>query len=433
MPLLVIMIKGNHPHLKSVLIISHTFPPQIKTGANRIRAFFCDLPNYGWKALILTIGNGHDPLLRSNLHSYHQKDDAVYRIKPLFFRMSHYKLINRLFSLFHYPDPNSFWAIPAILFGRKLLLNKQANVLLSTFPVATSHLVGACLNLLTGVPWCADFRDPMVQEGYPKDPLQRLIWRWIESRTVRHAHKILFTTQAACEYYIRRYPFLDMDRCAVVPNGYIEEDFEHIPTQSKATHSGPIRFIHAGTLYAEERNPKNIFEGIAKLLKSGSFSHEDFVFDFYGSGDAKSFYSFSEMARDLRLARNICFHPPISHSEILALMSQYDVLVLIQGPSCNHQIPAKAYEYFRLRKPILAFTNPNGETGKLIISNNAGIVTNINDSDAIADSIREVITLLRQGQSLPIIDENRLPLFSRTYQAERLAAILDGCLYAFPK
>jgi len=48
-------------------------------------------------------------------------------------------------------------------------------------------------------------------------------------------------------------------------------------------------------------------------------------------------------------------------------------LLLLQASNCNSQIPAKVYEYLRAGKPILALTDPEGDTATLL--RNLGINT----------------------------------------------------------
>ena len=55
----------------------------------------------------------------------------------------------------------------------KMIRELKPAAIWSTYPIATAHLIGAELHRKTGLPWIADFRDPMAQDGYPADPV---IW-----------------------------------------------------------------------------------------------------------------------------------------------------------------------------------------------------------------------------------------------------------------
>ena len=48
-------------------------------------------------------------------------------------------------------------------------------------------LIGLSISRIFKKPWIADFRDPMVQENYPSDPVKSRLWKWIEKKTVLNA------------------------------------------------------------------------------------------------------------------------------------------------------------------------------------------------------------------------------------------------------
>ena len=62
-------------------------------------------------------------------------------------------------------------------------------------------------------------------------------------------------------------------------------------------------------------------------------------------------------------------------------------LLLLQGPTCNHQIPAKAYEYLRVGRPILALTSHEGDTAALLQDAGGASITDLMDEDALSRAI----------------------------------------------
>jgi hypothetical protein len=79
--------------------------------------------------------------------------------------------------------------------------------------------------------------------------------------------------------------------------------------------------------------------------------------------------------------------PPIPYRSALQEMMRADGLLVLQASNCNDQIPAKVYEYLRCQRPILALTDPRGDTAGLL--REAGI-RNI----ARLDSTREIASEL---------------------------------------
>lgn len=47
-------------------------------------------------------------------------------------------------------------------------------------------------------------------------------------------------------------------------------------------------------------------------------------------------------------------------------MLSSDGLLILQADNCNRQIPAKAYEYLRAGRPILALSDSRGDTATLL-------------------------------------------------------------------
>jgi len=111
-----------------------------------------------------------------------------------------------------------------------------------------------------------------------------------------------------------------------------------------------IRLLHTGLVYPEERDPRAFFAALARLKAHGRIAAPQLRIDLRASG-SEEYYS--EMLKALQIADLVHLLPPLPYREALQDSVDADGLLLFQGVSCNHQIPAKAYEYIRLGKPIL--------------------------------------------------------------------------------
>ena len=104
--------------------------------------------------------------------------------------------------------------------------------------------------------------------------------------------------------------------------------------------------------------------------------------------------------------------------------SEADGLLLLQGPSCNHQIPAKLYEYLRLRKPILALTDAQGDTARVLAETGGATVIDLLQEDAIHQGLPSFLESLRLGvHALP--DRLATARHARHIQAQALGQCLD--------
>src|SRR5262249_39214716 len=113
------------------------------------------------------------------------------------------------------------------------------------------------------------------------------------------------------------------------------------------------------------------------------------------------------------------------YREVLKEGAAADALLLFQGVTCNHQIPAKAYEYFRLRRPILAMTTHEGDTAALLRDVGGSTIANMYDSEEIYRSLINFLEQLRRGDH-PLRDSAQSSRSSRRNQAHELGALLDG-------
>ena len=120
-------------------------------------------------------------------------------------------------------------------------------------PCASPALViGRELARRTGLPWVADFRDPMAQPGFPADPRKWECFNAIERQTIAEADCCVFTTPGAAAEYQSRYP-ARAEHLHVIENGYDEESFaslteEPAPLNPGAT-NGPLTVGSKNTMW----------------------------------------------------------------------------------------------------------------------------------------------------------------------------------------
>ena len=75
---------------------------------------------------------------------------------------------------------------------------------------------------------------------------------------------------------------------------------------------------------------------------------------------------YAGILKELKIDDIVQLLSALPYRKALEDCARADALLLFQAASCNHQIPAKAYEYLRLGKPVLALTPVVGDTAKLL-------------------------------------------------------------------
>ena len=109
-------------------------------------------------------------------------------------------------------------------------------------------------------------------------------------------------------------------------------------------------------------------------------------------------------------------------SSLLALLAW--LLLLLQGASCNQQIPAKLYEYLYCQRPLLALCHKDGEVAALCQQHNLGIWADIDDATAIAAALLQLLAQLKNN-SARVLSAQELVLYSRQHQARRLLKLMQ--------
>jgi glycosyltransferase involved in cell wall biosynthesis len=334
-------------------------------------------------------------------------------------------VFGRYWSLLAIPDRWQSWIIGGYFAGMRIIREWAPHAIMSTYPIASAHVIGAALQRRSGLPWIADLRDPMAQDNYPPEPRVRRSYLAIERAIVRRASRITVTTAGTAELYRKRYPQYPADSVVVIPNGFDPEAFADRPLQTEpapSRPSGKLRLLHSGLLYPSERDPRMLFAALAELRDVGQLDASQLEIAFRGCG----FEEVHQRELDrLRLNDLVKLLPPVSYAEALQEMAGADACLLLQASNCNQQIPAKLYEYLYSRKPILPLTDPIGDTGQLLAELDIPHITALDDKDAIKSALPRFLEQLRSG-FLPLPPFEKVLRYSRRSLTSELAATLEA-------
>jgi len=410
---------------KRILVIAYHFPPiLVSSGLHRTAKFTQYLPDYDWYPDVLTV-NTRAYIRTSN-------DKPVLAPKCTLTRAfaldtsRHLSIKGKYSKFMSLPDRWISWWLGAIPAGLDLIKRNKPKVIWSTYPIATAHLIAYTLHRLTGIPWVADFRDPMTDVPYPEDRHTKAVYRWIEKKTIKHCSHAIFTTPGTLKLYADRYPHIPSDHWHVIANGYDEEAFDAIDVGQKPAEKpasdNTICLVHSGILYKVERNPEPFFEAIVALKKSGDISKDTLKIILRASGNEDNY---QQRLNQLKIDDIVILAAALPYQEALSEMLTADGLLLFQAATCNRQIPAKAYEYLRAHRPIFALTDAQGNTAALL--KDAGIDTqvDIESKEQIAAGLMRFIQLVK-NKTAPLAPESVIQTHSRKHRTIELVKILDS-------
>jgi glycosyltransferase involved in cell wall biosynthesis len=403
-------------------MIAFHFPP-MRGSSGILRALkYCQyLPEYGWDPAILTAHARAYATTSPDQMTEIPTQMTVARAFALDVAR-HLSVRGRYPGWLEIPDRWSPWAIGGVCSGLRLVRRFRPDVIWSTFPIATAHVIGVALHKLTGIPWVADFRDPMAQEGYPSDPRRHRAYRWIEERALRHAARVLFTTPGTLRMYAERYPWVPTQKLAINENGYDEESFRaaEMAALPASPAARPLKLLHSGIVYPSERDPQHLFQAVQRLLKTGQLNPGEVEIVFRASGHDGHLAALIEkhaVGSVVKLA------PALGYRDALAEMIQADALLVLQASNCNEQIPAKLYEYFRARRPILALTDPKGDTASALRQAGLDAIAPLDSPAAIAELLPSFLRSLHRRDAAVALPD-AVAASSRRARAGELASVL---------
>lgn len=412
--------------MKNLLMIAYHFPPvRVSSGIQRTLKFATYLRDHGWKAQVLTVTpSAYEKVSDDQLHEI--PADVVVKRAFTLDTAKHLSVKGRYLGWLALPDRWVSWCIAGTWAGLGMIRRFRPRVIWSTYPIATAHLLGLILHRLTGIPWVADFRDSMTEDNYPTNPRQRWVYRWIERQTIKHCSRAVFTTPGAIRMYAERYPEIPSSRWALIPNGYDEENFARAEAsgeylQAVADKSDQIVLLHSGVLYPSERDPTQFFAALAELKKTGKLlaGQVRVVLRATGHDDLHS-----RLITENGLEDIVFLEPSIGYEAALAEMLTVDGLLVFQASNCNHQIPAKIYEYLRARRPILALTDPAGDTARVLYDAGLQSVVPLDDQRAIAEKLAGFIDDIRRHRAA-VASNDKIIEHSRQARTRILAELLD--------
>ena len=184
----------------------------------------------------------------------------------------------------------------------------------------------------------------------------------------------------------------------------------------------PLRLLHSGLLYPSERDPTQLFAALAELQADGKIDAQSVQLLFRAAGNDADY---NQRIRNLGLEKLVHILPSVPYKQALAEIAHADGLLLLQASNCNDQIPAKLYEYLYCGRPILALTDANGDTGKLLSQLGIANIADLADKLQIKKAVVDFMAAVRSG-SVARVPLDTVMKYSRRDLTGELARQLDA-------
>lgn len=404
-------------------MVAYHFPPLTgSSGIQRTLRFVQQLPQYGWDTGVLSARSIAYEHTNPDLDSDVPPETIVRRAWALD-SARHLAISGRHIGFTSRPDRWVSWKFDGVRQGLQLIRQIRPAALWSTFPIATAHTIAASLQRRSGLPWIADFRDPMAQDDYPPDPKTWASYKDVEEQVVRQANWCVFTTPGAARMYRDRYPEA-ADRIVVLENGYDEESFSNLPADRSPLNPGYVTLLHSGIVYPEERDPAQLFAALRLMRERGTPRAATLRLRFRAAVHEPLL---ARLAAEHGVSDQVEIVPGIGYRDALAEMSRADGLLIMQAENCNAQIPAKLYEYLRAGRPIVGLTDSAGDTAGALRAAGIDCIAALDSAQDIAATLGGWLQAGAEGRASRATPQATAAAERRARTAE-LAQLLDRCV-----
>ena len=429
--------------MRKVLVITYYWPPMGGGGVQRWLKFTKYMRLYGWEPVVYTPENAElmsrDESLYGDiapgievvktriwepfeLYRRFSGKGADEKIQPGFLQESNTSPFMQNLAVwirgnFFIPDAKMFWIRPSVKFLKKYLVSNGIDMIISTGPPHSNHLIALKLKEALNIGWLADFRDPWTNiDYYHKLRLGKLADKRhhdLERRVVSMADEVVTVSWTWAEDFKKSAGRLPV----VITNGFDEEDFSEQVTHVKGK---TMTITHIGSLNAD-RCPHAFFRAVSALVSEKRISQDELKLKFIGPTDVSVF-------NDLRQGgiESISEHiPHLSHKEVLTRIRTSELLLLPLNdtPNIGGVIPGKLYEYIASGRPILCVGNITGDCARILSESGAGETFDFNDEDGIKSYLLKKLSEFRSGDfSVGIKPAAK---FSRKILAGEICSILD--------
>jgi glycosyltransferase involved in cell wall biosynthesis len=314
------------------------------------------------------------------------------------------------------PKPFVRTFLPSVLRLARTARREDVDVVMAASNPFHLQLVGLMVSTLSGVPWLAEFRDPMV-ENPDRDPdaVTTKLARVVEWLTVHLADHVVWGDgiQMEDDYFVETYG-VDPETVTKLPlRGIRPERFESAGVEDY----DDFTITYAGSFYDGWIEPYSFFQGLGQYVEANGES--GLRVQFYGDWRP----DYDDAIATAGLESVVQHHDFVPKEEVIPRLKGSDALLYIGGddPENRLSVPSKINDYVGAKSPILAVVDPSFRVADIVEDNGLGVVVPYDDPD----EIRRGIESLRDGTQGYDPDEAVFDTFDRKHKADALASILD--------
>lgn len=291
-------------------------------------------------------------------------------------------------ALLWLPDDEQRFIAPALRAARSIM--PGTDLIYTSAPSWSTHIVGLLLRRRHSVRWAADFRDPWTdilahRKGRYRTAVTSAVLRRMELAVLRRADHVVAVAARTRDVLALKLPDNERHKFLLVRNGV---DVTLPPRKERF--AGPFRIAYAGSFY-DDRDPRVFLQGLARLHRRGLVTPANLRVDFAGSCRTLGPISIEAYVRQLGLDGIVEFHDWMPQSEARDLLARADLL-LILARGMELQVPNKLYEYLGMRIPIFAYADSDGETAAVLKAIEGHFVVTQQEPEAMERALESALS-----------------------------------------
>lgn len=322
---------------------------------------------------------------------------------------------------FFRPDPRCLWIDPSVRYLKKYLEEHPVDLIVSTGPPQSMHLIGMKLSERTGLPWIADFRDPWTKIFYFKHlSMTKATEKWhkkMEKKVLDNASLVV----AVSPLVQKEFQSVTNTRVELVTNGFDDCDFEtEINKEAFGGKDKDFVITHTG-LFAADGNPTILWDVLAEKCQKDEDFRRLLKIKLIGKTDEKILLSLEE--RNLNgVVVDMGYQP---HSVAVKEQREASVLILPlrKEPEYKAVLPGKLFEYMASLRPVLGIGQSDGAMSMILDRTKTGNVLEWDDKESISTFIDRCWESHLKGNLK--VDNADLSQFTRRTLTHRMAELFE--------
>ena len=376
---------------KKVLIITYYWPPSGGSGVQRWLKFSKYLRDFNIEPVIYTVDNPSYPINDTSLESEIPLGLEVLK-QPIFepnsflsifgnnkkkesagFLNPNPTLLGRFFQYvranYFIPDARKFWIKPSVKFLSNYLKNNEIDVVITTGPPHSMHIIGLALRDKFKIKWISDFRDPWTEIDYFQQlPLTKKANKkhhQLEQEVLEKSDMVIVVGETMKKKFLKHNHNIE-----VLTNGF--DSYENSLTIELDSN---FSITHVGLMNAD-RNPTILWEVLYEIGSENIDFKNNLRIKLIGKID-------DTVIQDIQVfnPKNIVRIPYLDHEEVRKYQASSQVLLLSINhvPSAKGIITGKIFEYLQAKRPILGIGPEDGDAAAILKKTNAGNILGFNN------------------------------------------------------